>query len=157
LLNNKWFFFKNKLNVYTNINTPANHLYVSSSNPFYYLNINNNANPIDITGVDRNNKTTINLLTNDLSCFTTINLLWTDLVATKYSLSLNGLSWSLRELNEFFGVNSIILEDTRNMLLDYSFNVNPLKKYYPTQGLEEIYFNFYTQQVELSPVNFIEL
>lgn len=157
MLNNKWFFFKNKLNVFTNISTPANHLYISSSNPLLYLNIIANNNPIDITGVDRNNKTTVDLLAVDLTNSTYNHLLWTDLIKTKYSLNIKGLSWSLRELNEFFGVNSLVLSDTRNMLLDYSFNVNPLKKYFPTQGLEEVYFNFYTQQVELAPVNFIEL
>lgn len=157
MLNNKWFFFKNKLNIYTNVMTPSNHLYVSSSNPLLYIQINSNVNPIDVTGLDRNNKTTVDLLLNDPITQITSHILWTDLIKTKYSLNLNGLAWSLRELNEFFGVNSLVLPDTRNMLLDYSFNVNPLKKYFPTQGLEEVYFNFYTQQVELSPVNFIEL
>ena len=157
LLNNKWFFFKNKLTVYTNIATPANQFYISSSNPILYVNIAKNINPLDITGVDRNSLTALDLVINDPITQNQSHLLWTDILTRKYSLNLNGLAWNLRELQEFFGINALVLPDTRNILLDYSFTVNPLKKYFPTQGLEEVYFNFYTQQVELTPTNFVEL
>jgi NADH:ubiquinone oxidoreductase subunit C len=63
----------------------------------------------------------------------------------------------VREVKEFFGLNSLKTADSRNLLLDYSLCTSPLKKVFPTQGLEEVYFNFYTQQVNYYPVNLIEL
>lgn len=157
LLSNKWFFFKNKLNVFTNTVTPANHLYISSSNSLLYFKIIKKISPIDITGVDNNSSTNIDLISFDLNMSTISHTLWQDSNSRNYSLNTPGLEWSARELSEFFGVNSLLLQDTRNMLLDYSFHLHPLKKHFPTQGFEEVYFNFYTQQVELSSVNFIEL
>jgi len=49
------------------------------------------------------------------------------------------------------------LQDNRNLLLDYSSNLNPLVKNFPCEGLEEIYFNFFDQKVKKFKTFFIEL
>ena len=157
MLNHKWFLFNNKVNFYTNFSAPANHYYISTLNPSIYINSTNFFTPLDITAVDNKTQTNVDLIFNDFDKNSINHLLWSDTVVNDFSLNLQGLSWSLREVKEFFGLNSLQVNDARNLLLDYSVNTNPLKKIFPTQGLEEVYFNFYTQQVCFVNANFIEL
>jgi len=68
-----------------------------------------------------------------------------------------GLNWPFRELIELFGVTEIKVSDSRNLLLDYSTNLNPLKKEFPCEGVEEVYFNFLDQKVKKFKIFFIEI
>ena len=57
-----------------------------------------------------------------------------------YSMShlfLN-LSWSEREIGEMHGINFFNKRDSRNLLLDYSFIGNPMRKNYPSIGFSEL-------------------
>lgn len=69
----------------------------------------------------------------------------------------SGLLWPVRELIEFFGLKGLKVVDNRNLLLDYSSNINPLLKSFPCEGLEEVYFNFFSQKTSKFKVFFIEL
>jgi NADH dehydrogenase (ubiquinone) Fe-S protein 3 len=62
-----------------------------------------------------------------------------------------------RELIEFFNINIINKKDTRNLLLDYNFLGNPLLKIFPTEGFQELYFNFETYNLEYINVEFTQL
>lgn len=66
-------------------------------------------------------------------------------------------NWVERELVEFFG--SIIPDrtDTRNLLLDYNLQVNPLLKTYPTEGHQELFFNYLSYNLEYVQTEFVEL
>lgn len=66
-------------------------------------------------------------------------------------------NWLERELIEFFGTQISNRNDTRNLLLDYSSLSNPLLKSYPTEGHQEIFFNYTSYNLEYAPVEFIEL
>lgn len=65
--------------------------------------------------------------------------------------------WLERELVEFFGVSVIGQTDTRNLLLDYNVVYNPLLKTFPTEGVQEIFFNYLTYNLDYAQIEFIEL
>lgn len=58
---------------------------------------------------------------------------------------------------EFFGVSVIGQTDTRNLLLDYNVVYNPLLKTFPTEGVQEIFFNYLTYNLDYAQIEFIEL
>lgn len=66
-------------------------------------------------------------------------------------------SWLERELVEFFGTNVTNRTDTRNLLLDYNLQVNPLLKTYPTEGHQELFFNYLSYNLEYVATEFVEL
>ena len=66
-------------------------------------------------------------------------------------------NWVERELIEFFGTEFVFKKDTRNLLLDYTFSGNPLLKTFPTEGYEELYFNFNTYSLSYISSEFVEL
>lgn len=66
-------------------------------------------------------------------------------------------SWLERELIEFFGTNVTGRSDTRNLLLDYNLQTNPLLKTYPTEGHQEIFFNYLSYNLEYVNTEFVEL
>jgi NADH:ubiquinone oxidoreductase subunit C len=62
-----------------------------------------------------------------------------------------------REVSEMFGVNYFFKKDLRKLLTDYSNIDNPLLKSYPTEGFNDIFYNFFEDQVIFSNNNSIEL
>lgn len=66
-------------------------------------------------------------------------------------------NWVERELVEFFGTNIYGRTDTRNLLLDYNLQVNPLLKTYPTEGHQELFFNYLSYNLEYVNTEFVEL
>lgn len=157
MLNSKWFFLNTKVSTYTNVVAPTNHVYVSSSQAAAntYFNSFESTSPLEITACDRNNNQVIDLITAEKA--TVSHILWADSALSSVTLDCRGLLWGFREVKEFFGLQSLQVEDSRNLLLDYSITTTPLKKVFPVQGVEEVYFNFYTQQVQFSAINSIEL
>ena len=47
--------------------------------------------------------------------------------------------------------------DTRRLLLDYSKQENPLLKDYPVEGFNDVFYNFFEDQVVCSNLTVIEL
>ena len=143
--------------MYTNSLAPANHTYYSSSLNLLELlkRISLTSSPLDVSATNRGNSTTLNLLeqVND----NPTHSLWPYSQNSTICLPDVGLCWSLRECKEFFNAHNLKVRDSRNLLLDYSSHYSPLLKIFPVQGQDEVYFNFYTQQVSTSPVNLIEL
>lgn len=74
--------------------------------------------------------------------------------AEKYFFNSN---WLERELVEFFNIQINDRSDTRNLLLDYNFTSNPLLRSYPTEGHQELFFNYLSYNLEYVNVEFVEL
>lgn len=157
MLNSKWFFLNTKVSAYTNTVAPSNHIYISPTQiaANTYFNSSAYTNPIEITACDRNNNQVVDLITSNKTSLS--HVLWADSSQSTVTLGCGGLLWGFREVKEFFGVQSLQVEDSRNLLLDYSIMTTPLRKVFPVQGVEEVYFNFYTQQVQFNAINSIEL
>lgn len=66
-------------------------------------------------------------------------------------------NWLERELIEFFGIKVLNKKDTRNLLLDYNLTINPLLKNFPTEGFQELYFNYGTFNLDYFNNEFVEL
>lgn len=66
-------------------------------------------------------------------------------------------NWLERETSEMFGLNYINKIDNRSLLLDYSRNEFPMLKDFPTEGLSEIYFDFFENKLNYIKNEFIEL
>lgn len=66
-------------------------------------------------------------------------------------------SWLERENNEMYNINYLNKNDSRSLLLDYSRNEYPMLKDFPTEGYEEIYFDFFENKVNYIRNEFIEL
>lgn len=107
---------------------------------------------IDMSAVHNNQKLifTSLKLNNNQTCTLHSNKI-------NYTTTNTGLLWPIREVVEFFGFKNFKTIDNRNLLLDYSSNMNPLLKDFPCEGLEEVYFNFYSQKVSKFKIFFIEL
>ena len=67
------------------------------------------------------------------------------------------LCWLERESSEMFGIYYNNKLDIRRLLLDYSKNENPLLKNYPLEGFNNVYFNFFDDQVCTLKSDVIEL
>lgn len=72
----------------------------------------------------------------------------------KFFLNAN---WLERELIEFFNIQVFLKNDTRNLLLDYNLMINPLLKNFPTEGYQELYFNFNTYTLDYINSDFVQL
>jgi len=66
-------------------------------------------------------------------------------------------SWLERETGEMFRVSYNNKIDTRRLLLDYSKQENPLLKDYPTEGFNDVFYNFFEDQVVYSNSTVVEL
>ena len=66
-------------------------------------------------------------------------------------------NWLERETGEMFGINFLLKEDQRVLLLDYSRNEYPLLKDFPCEGYSDIYYNFFENQLTYINHEFIEL
>jgi len=83
-----------------------------------------------------------------------------------YSIKLNSKSiekvyknsnWLERESLEMYGVQFIGKRDSRSLLLDYSKNESPMLKDFPTEGVNDIYYNFFENKLTYIKNEFIEL
>jgi NADH:ubiquinone oxidoreductase subunit C len=138
---------------------------------------NSTTSLIDITGVDSSQLVNYNsfflseklvsgnnklIIYNFINYFINCRLLivfFNDFLTKFFSIEnafLNS-NWPERELIEFFGVEFFFKKDTRNLLLDYTFVGNPLLKTFPTEGYEELYFNFNNYSLSYISNEFVEL
>jgi NADH:ubiquinone oxidoreductase subunit C len=62
-----------------------------------------------------------------------------------------------RELREMFNLVIYKMKDTRNLLLDYHYNSNPLLQDFSVEGDKEIYLNIYTDKLDYISTNYVEL
>lgn len=56
-------------------------------------------------------------------------------------------NWLEREVGEMFSVAYIFKKDVRSLLLDYSKNEYPMLKDFPTEGFNELYYDFFDQNL----------
>lgn len=66
-------------------------------------------------------------------------------------------NWLEREVSEMFRINFKNKRDNRRLLLDYSKNENPLLKSFPVQGHNNLFFDFFEDQVFFKKNSTIEL
>jgi NADH:ubiquinone oxidoreductase subunit C len=66
-------------------------------------------------------------------------------------------SWLEREAGEMFNISYSLKTDSRRLLLDYSKQENPLLKDYPVEGFNDVYYNFFEDQVVYSNQTVVEL
>ena len=66
-------------------------------------------------------------------------------------------SWLERETGEMFRVSYNLKTDTRRLLLDYSKQESPLLKDYPTEGFNDVFYNFFEDQVVYNNATVVEL
>lgn len=66
-------------------------------------------------------------------------------------------SWLEREVSEMFGLFFSNKKDTRALLLDYSRCDNPLLKDFPSEGLHELYYDFFDRHLHYVNSDHIEL
>lgn len=66
-------------------------------------------------------------------------------------------SWLERETGEMFRVSYNLKTDTRRLLLDYSKQECPLLKDYPTEGFNDVFYNFFEDQVVYNNSTVVEL
>jgi len=65
--------------------------------------------------------------------------------------------WLERETNEMFKINYNNKIDIRRLLLDYTKQEYPLLKDFPTEGFNDVYYNFFEDQVVYTTNNVVEL
>lgn len=66
-------------------------------------------------------------------------------------------NWLEREASEMFGVPFLNKKDTRPLLLDYSRHEFPMLKDFPSEGYQDIYFDFFENKLMYVEHEFIEL
>lgn len=66
-------------------------------------------------------------------------------------------NWLERESSEMYGVHFVGKRDARPLLLDYSKNEFPMLKDFPTEGVNDIYYNFFENKLTFVKNEFIEL
>ena len=65
--------------------------------------------------------------------------------------------WLERETNEMFKINYNNKTDIRRLLLDYTKQEYPLLKDFPTEGFNDVYYNFFEDQVVYTTNTVVEL
>ncbi len=65
--------------------------------------------------------------------------------------------WLERETGEMFKISYNFKTDTRRLLLDYSKQENPLLKDYPVEGFNDVFYNFFEDQVVYNNSTVVEL
>jgi NADH:ubiquinone oxidoreductase subunit C len=65
--------------------------------------------------------------------------------------------WLERETGEMFRISYSFKTDTRRLLLDYSKQENPLLKDYPVEGFNDVFYNFFEDQVVYNNSTVVEL
>jgi NADH:ubiquinone oxidoreductase subunit C len=66
-------------------------------------------------------------------------------------------NWLERETSEMYGIQFTGKRDSRPLLLDYSKNEFPMLKDFPTEGVNDIYYNFFENKLTFVKNEFIEL
>lgn len=66
-------------------------------------------------------------------------------------------NWAEREASEMYNINYTWKSDTRKLLIDYSKNEYPLLKDYPSEGFQDVHFNFFEGQVTTIKTETVEL
>ena len=66
-------------------------------------------------------------------------------------------NWLERETSEMYNIHFYKKRDSRKLLLDYTLDVNPMLKDYPTEGEYDCYYSNIEHQVVLEKHNVIEL
>lgn len=66
-------------------------------------------------------------------------------------------NWLERETSEMYGVLYYFKNDIRKLLLDYSKIENPLLKDYSCEGLQDVFYNFFENQVTVNKSEIVEL
>jgi NADH-quinone oxidoreductase subunit C len=66
-------------------------------------------------------------------------------------------NWLEREVSEMYGIQFLNKKDTRSLLLDYSKNEFPMLKDFPTEGISDIYYNFFENKLVYVKNELIEL
>lgn len=69
----------------------------------------------------------------------------------------NNANWLEREVGEMYGIFFSIKKDNRKLLLDYSKIENPLLKDFPCDGLNDVFYNFFFNQVYINKNEVVEL
>lgn len=66
-------------------------------------------------------------------------------------------NWLERETSEMYGVLFYWKNDARKLLLDYSKMENPMLKDFPCEGLQDVFYNFFENQVVVQKNEVVEL
>jgi NADH:ubiquinone oxidoreductase subunit C len=66
-------------------------------------------------------------------------------------------NWVERETSEMYNINYLWKNDTRKILIDYSKNEYPLLKNYPSEGFQDVFYNFFENQVAVNRNEVVEL
>ncbi len=66
-------------------------------------------------------------------------------------------NWLERETSEMYGILFYWKNDLRKLLLDYSKIENPLLKDFPSEGITDVFFSFFENQVVLHKNEVVEL
>lgn len=66
-------------------------------------------------------------------------------------------SWLERETSEMYGINYTFKQDIRKLLIDYTKLENPMLKDFPCEGFNDVFFNFFEEQVCFRSNNVVEL
>lgn len=69
----------------------------------------------------------------------------------------NNAAWLERESSEMYGLFFYFKHDTRKLLLDYSKIENPMLKDFPSEGLSDVFYNFFYNQVITGKNEVVEL
>ena len=164
--------------------TPNTYICLVNYKWFYTLNLLlrnelflNNSTLIENTAID--NRFTNNLSTN-LDMYFTNNKLLNVYLYYFFNLKLkilflvnlkNGFkpycysidkiysnaNWLERETSEMYGILYYFKYDIRKLLLDYSKIENPLLKDFSSEGIQDVFYNFFENQVTLNKSEVVEL
>jgi len=66
-------------------------------------------------------------------------------------------NWLERETSEMYGILYYFKYDIRKLLLDYSKLENPMLKDFSSEGIQDVFYNFFENQVTLNKSEVIEL
>jgi len=66
-------------------------------------------------------------------------------------------NWLERETSEMYGIYYYWKSDTRKLLLDYTKHENPLLKDFPSEGFQDVFYNFFENQVTVNHNEVVEL
>lgn len=66
-------------------------------------------------------------------------------------------NWLERESSEMFNINFIFKKDIRKLLLNYTKNEYPMLKDYPTEGFDDVFYNFFNELIDTKNNNNVEL
>jgi len=66
-------------------------------------------------------------------------------------------NWLERETSEMYGILYYFKYDMRKLLLDYSKLENPMLKDFSSEGIQDVFYNFFENQVTLNKSEIIEL